>query len=192
MFLSIIIPTYRNTKEEIERCLGSIYRSDWRDFEVLLADDGNEAEYAAYLDTLSARFPGLTVLHLPHGGVSAARNAAVSEARGEYILFADADDIVTAQFWEDAKEISARGIEADIIYGMVGNNTTGAFRDEGGKPLSLRELDEEEKRELYAHFFSAARKRFWTKDGHIGWQKWCGVNWQRKFLLMWTYSMEKI
>ncbi len=167
MFLSIIIPTYRNTKEEIERCLGSIYRSDWRDFEVLLADDGNEAEYAAYLDTLSARFPGLTVLHLPHGGVSAARNAAVSEARGEYILFVDADDIVTAQFWEDAKEISARGIEADIIFGMVGNNTTGAFRDEGGKPLSLRELGEEEKRELYAHFFALQREQFWTEAAFI-------------------------
>ena len=66
MFLSVIIPTYRNTKEEIERCLGSIYQSDWHDFEVLLVDDGNTAEYAAYLDTLSARFAGLCILHLPH------------------------------------------------------------------------------------------------------------------------------
>ena len=167
MLISVIVPTYRNTKEEIERCLGSIYQSDWRDFEVLLVDDGNTTEYAAYLDTLSARFAGLRVLHLPHGGVSAARNAAVLEAQGEYILFSDADDIVTKQFWEDAKEISARDIEADIIYGMVGNKPIGTFSDESGKPFLIWELDEAEKKELYAHFFAAARRKFWTRDGHV-------------------------
>ena len=167
MMISVVVPTYRNTKEEIERCLGSIYHSDWRDFEVLLVDDGNTAEYAAYLDTLPTRFAGLCVLHLPHGGVSAARNAAISEAQGEYILFSDADDIVTMQFWEDAKEISARGIEADIIYGMVVNRVGKTQFGKGGELLSLRDLDEEDKRELYAHFFALQRKQFFFKDTFI-------------------------
>ena len=86
MFLSVIIPTYWNTKEEIERCLGSIYQSDWHDFEVLLADDGNTAEYAAYLDTLPAKFSGLRILHLPHGGESSARNGGIKAAKGEFIF----------------------------------------------------------------------------------------------------------
>ena len=167
MFLSVIIPTYRNTKEEIERFLGSIYQSDWRDFEVLLVDDGNTAEYAAYLDMLPARFAGLRILHLPHGGVSAARNAAVSEVQGEYILFVDADDLVTKQFWEDVNEIASRGIEVDIIYGMVVNRIGKTQFGKGGELLSIRKLDEENRRELYAHFFALQRKQFWTKEGHI-------------------------
>lgn len=135
---------------------------------MLLVDDGNTAEYAAYLDTLPVQFPGLRILHLLHGGVSAARNAAVSEARGEYILFVDADDIVTKQFWEDAKEIYDRGIEADVIYGMGRTVAAGAFSEPDVEPFSVCELNEEEKRDLYAHFFIGARKRFCTKGRYLG------------------------
>ena len=168
MFLSVIIPTYRNTKEEIEQCLGSIYQSDWRDFEVLLVDDGNTAEYAAYLDTLPARFAGLRILHLPHGGVSAARNAAVSEAQGDYILFVDADDLVTKQFWEDVKEIASRGIEADIIYGMAMVAKRESFLSPDIEPFFAFELNKEEKQELYAYFFALRGEKFRVERRHFG------------------------
>ena len=167
MLISVIVPTYRNTKEEIERCLKSIYQDRFTDFEVFLADDGNTAEYAAYLDTLAVRFARLRILHLPHGGVSAARNAAIAEANGDYIILVDADDELTVQFWEDVKEISARGIKADIIYGMIPNSMGYIGSDKESAPHSFWELTEEEKQELYAVFIGMKRIRFWLEDGHI-------------------------
>ena len=165
MFLSVIIPTYRNTKEEIERCLGSIYQSDWRDFEVLLADDGNTADYAAYLDTLPVRFPGLRILHLPHGGESSARNGGIKAAKGEFILFADADDVVSKQFCLDIQEIAEDEPSVDVIYGRVQNAKVAHFADDLCEELKFYELNEDERRELYGHFFALQVKKYVKADG---------------------------
>ncbi len=165
MFLSVIIPTWRNTEEEIRRCLDSIDQSAWRDFEVLLVDDGNEPAYAAMLDGLVETYPLLRVFHLPHGGVSAARNFGMTKAQGEYILFVDADDIVTKQFWYDAAEIAAKRPDADIIYGRIWNTETGPFIDNLCERLDLCELNEEETRELYGHFFALQAKKYVKVNG---------------------------
>ena len=177
MFLSIIIPTWRNTEEEIRRCLDSIDQSAWRDFEVLLVDDGNEAAYATMLDGLAETYPMLRVFHLSHGGVSAARNFGMAKAAGEYILFVDADDIVTKQFWHDVAEIAEKGCEADVIYGMVHNEVELApFVDSLCDGMDFWVLNAQEKRALYAHFFALQRSElFSTKDGHVGRGPWARI-----------------
>ena len=168
MFLSIIIPTWRNTEEEIRRCLDSIDQSAWRDFEVLLVDDGNEAAYATMLDGLAETYPMLRVFHLPHGGVSAARNFGVEKAVGEYILFVDADDIVTKQFWHDVAEIAEKGCEADVIYGRINSLKTEKFTDEVCEDFSISYMDEHEKKRLYRYFFAQrGRDDFRDTRGHL-------------------------
>ncbi len=177
MFLSVIIPTWRNTEEEIRRCLDSIDQSAWRDFEVLLVDDGNEPAYAAMLDGLVETYSLLRVFHLPHGGVSVARNFGMTKAQGEYIFFVDADDIVTKQFWYDVAEIAAKRSDVDIIYGFVHNEAEKIpFMDYIGEGLELQELNFKERRELYAHLFALQRaKWFSTKEGHIGRGPWARI-----------------
>ncbi len=165
MFLSVIIPTWRNTEEEIRRCLDSIDQSAWRDFEVLLVDDGNEPDYAAMLDGLAETYLLLRVFHLPHGGVSAARNFGMGKAQGEYILFVDADDIVTKQFWYDVAEIAAKRLDADIIYGMAKNAAKAQLVDSLCEGSAFCRLDEEARRELYAHFFALQIKKYVWADG---------------------------
>lgn len=154
MFLSIIIPTWRNTEAEIRRCLDSIDQSAWRDFEVLLVDDGNEAAYATMLDGLAETYPMLRVFHVPHGGVSAARNFGVEKAVGEYILFVDADDIVTKQFWHDVAEIAEKGCEADVIYGRRNSLKNKDFADDVSGDFSVQNLDESEMKRIYRYFFT--------------------------------------
>ena len=77
------------------RCLDSVYDTAYQDFEVLIIDDGSEVSYQVELDQLETRYERLMVLHKTHAGVSAARNFGVQKAQGDYILFVDADDVVT-------------------------------------------------------------------------------------------------
>lgn len=168
MFLSIIIPTWRNTEEEIRRCLDSLYVSDL-DFEVLLVDDGNEAAYGEMLDTLAAEREHLTVFHLPHGGVSAARNLGAKRSQGDYVLFVDADDVVTRQFWRDAEEIKAKRITGDIIYGM-GFNKEGVLNPEHiSESFEARPIDEAEQRTLYGYMLGrpSMQKLYYKNDCHL-------------------------
>lgn len=166
MFLSIIIPTWRNTEAELIRCMDSIYQSTWRDFEVLVVDDGNEAAYGAMLDELTRRYP-ITVIHAPHGGVSAARNLAVTHARGDYVLFVDADDVVTRQFWRDTEGIRAQGMDFDIIYGMVSDKKEVPLSEAVRDGFDGWQLDEKERRELYGHMFALRRRRYHVEGGRV-------------------------
>ncbi len=171
MFLSIIIPTWRNTEAELRRCLSSLYVSSLP-FEVLLVDDGNEAAYGEMLDRMAEEREHLTVLHAPHAGVSAARNLGVLRARGDYVLFVDADDVVTRQFWKDAEEIRRKGIPFDIIYGMV------SMKEEAPLSMEVREdfcgepLDENVRHALYGHMFALGRGQYRTKEKHLGRGPW--------------------
>lgn len=167
MFLSIIIPTWRNTEAELIRCMDSIYQSHWQDFEVLLVDDGNEAAYGVMLDKLACRYP-ITVLHAPHGGASAARNRAVTRAQGDYILFSDADDIVTRQFWHDAEEIKENGIVFDVIYGMTSGTEVAPLKNKVHEGMYLQELSRAEQRIIYSHLLGQRRSPYITKESYLG------------------------
>ena len=93
MFLSIIIPHYNLPRELLERCLASITRLNIADeHEIIVVDDGsNEPPLwinEAYTDK------NVRLITAPHGGPGAARNRGMDEAKGTYIEFVDADDIL--------------------------------------------------------------------------------------------------
>lgn len=165
MRLSIIIPTYNNHISDMIRCLDSVYDTAYQDFEVLMIDDGSEVSYQVELDQLETRYERLMVLHKAHAGVSAARNFGVQKAQGDYILFVDADDVVTKKFWRDVWKIAEdRTLQADIVYGLVNDG-----RADGVSVCDSPEhLDEEGKKELYRHFFALGCSAFWTREGHVG------------------------
>lgn len=86
-FFSIIIPTF-NIAEYLSDCLISIQLQDFKDYEVIVVDDGSTDNT---IDVVKS-FPAIRFFSLPHGGVSAARNFGLKEARGEYVWFVDGDD----------------------------------------------------------------------------------------------------
>jgi glycosyltransferase involved in cell wall biosynthesis len=90
--VSIIVPTFNRLKY-LRSTLASVFDQTFRDWELLIADDGSGAEARAYLETLEDP-PRVRVLWLSHSGRPAvARNAALREAKGEYVAFLDSDDI---------------------------------------------------------------------------------------------------
>lgn len=89
--ISIIVPVYK-TEAYLEKCVDSILAQTFRDFELLLIDDGSPDNCPALCEEAAARDPRIRVIHQKNAGLSAARNTGVEAARGEWIGFVDSDD----------------------------------------------------------------------------------------------------
>lgn len=88
--VSIVIPT-RNRRASLERSLASIEAQRFRDFEVVVVDDGSVDGTAAWV---RARHPAVSLLETGESlGAAAARNRGVEQARGEIVAFLDDDDV---------------------------------------------------------------------------------------------------
>ncbi len=93
--ISIIVPIYRS-EQVLETCVGSILAQTFRDWELLLVDDGSPDGSGRLCDQYAGQDPRVRVFHKNNGGVSSARNLGIQEARGDYILFVDSDDWIDA------------------------------------------------------------------------------------------------
>ncbi len=115
---SVVVPLY-NKARFVRSSLGSVLRQTFGRFELLVLDDGSTdggAELAEALDD-----PRVRVVRQPNAGVSAARNAAIALARGEWVLFLDADDWqhpqllatlrATQRAWPQADCVATRFVE---------------------------------------------------------------------------------
>ena len=92
MDISVIIPIY-NKVDYVERCFRSIFVQEFvGDYEVVAVDDGSTDGSGELCERLSHDEGRLRVLHVPNGGVTAARRIGLEQSRGDYVMFADADD----------------------------------------------------------------------------------------------------
>ncbi len=90
--VSIILPTFGRL-QYLRPTVASVYRQTLQDWELIVADDGSDAETRGYLRTLEAD-SRVRLLWLTHTGIPAiVRNAGLLEARGEYVAFLDSDDL---------------------------------------------------------------------------------------------------
>ena len=122
MKLSIIIPAY-NAEAYLPQCLDSILAQEHQGCEVIVVDDGSTDGTAALLE----RYPDVKVIHQENHGMSTARNRGLDEARGEYILFVDSDDLLTAGALETlVAELSGEDIiafNAKKLHDATGEQT---------------------------------------------------------------------
>lgn len=101
--VSVILPTFNRTKF-LKLAVESVFAQTYRDWEIIVADDGSAEETTAYLDSIVAS--RVRILRLTHSGnPSKVRNSAISAARGRYLAFLDSDDIWAASKLE--RQISA-------------------------------------------------------------------------------------
>lgn len=94
MTLSIIIPIY-NTEKTLERCLRSIAKQSFTDFEVILVDDGSPDNSGKICDSWCLKDSRFKVIHQVNGGLCDARNAGIEVSTGKYITFVDSDDTIS-------------------------------------------------------------------------------------------------
>ena len=96
MKYSVIIPVY-NCMHYLESCVESVFNQNVdSEYEIILIDDGSTDGSSQLCDRLAETNSCIRVIHQANQGVSAARNAGISAAMGDYLLFLDADD-----FWNE-------------------------------------------------------------------------------------------
>lgn len=113
--VSIIVPSY-NAESYIEDCVNSVIKQTYTQWELLLVDDGSTDQTPDIIDQFSNSDPRIIGLHQIHGGVSTARNKGLERAKGDYIVFLDADDMLTP----NSLAIRVEGIQdADMVIGRI-------------------------------------------------------------------------
>lgn len=114
--ISIIVPVY-NVERFLRKCIDCILAQTFIDFELLLINDGSKDNSGAICDEYGAKDSRIRVFHKKNGGVSSARNLGLDNAKGEWVIFMDADD-----FWCDntiLEQLYSNAIEynIDIVRG---------------------------------------------------------------------------
>lgn len=113
--VSIIVPVY-NSERFLDRCICSILAQTQPFAEVILVNDGSTDESGSICDKYAESNASIHVLHQENKGVSAARNAGVAIASGDYIAFADSDDWLSSSFNEVLSGVATK-THADIVVG---------------------------------------------------------------------------
>ena len=118
--VSVIVPVC-NAEAFLDKCLECLTGQTLRDLEVLCIDDGSKDGSAALLETWSRKDGRIRVLSFPENrGPSAARNAGLDAAKGDFIGFVDSDDFVDPDFFEKLCGAALRE-GADVAKGTLKN-----------------------------------------------------------------------
>lgn len=121
--VSIIIPVY-NSERTLRHCLDSVISQSFLDWELILVDDGSNDKSGDICDEYAAKDQRIKVFHKKNGGVSSARNIGLDYAKGEWIVFVDADDFVKESYLVHLLEHSQKQVDLVISYAEIynGNN----------------------------------------------------------------------
>ena len=95
--VSIIVPVY-NVEKFVEKCVKSLMNQTHKNIEIILVDDGSPDHSPEIIDRIAAEDQRVHVIHQQNRGVSAARNAGLQCASGEYVMFVDGDDWVDSDY----------------------------------------------------------------------------------------------
>lgn len=130
--VSVIVPTY-NRAALLRRTLASVLAQTVAPLEILVADDGSTDATGTVLDEFAGR---ITPLRLPHRGLPAAsRNAALRQARGDWVAFVDDDDLWQADKLERQLALIAPGV------GLICSNAALIDGDDASLGRLLHEAD---------------------------------------------------
>lgn len=118
MKISVIVPIY-NVEKYLRQCLDSVIAQTFSDWEMILVDDGSTDRSGIIADEYAAEDDRIAVIHQENAGLSAARNAGIDVACGEYIYFLDSDDYIVENTFEILYNTANNtGVELLVFNGM--------------------------------------------------------------------------
>lgn len=172
MTFSIIIPVY-NVEKYLAKCIDSLLAQGCRDYEIIVVNDGTPDNSQSIIDDYVAKYPDLIKGYIKeNGGLSDARNYGAERAKGDYLVFVDSDDYVSADMLEKLKEIIDEDTPDVLGFGFVAVNEEGETLWVATKP-DIRKLSGEDAIIAivnHGQMFETAwgyvyRREYWNKMG---------------------------
>ena len=168
--VSIIIPFYNTPAKEFHRCIDSLKKQRFSDFEAIIIDDGSSETCLEYLDAECKNDARLRIVHKKNEGSAIARNVGIVEAQGEYIMFLDSDDALTDCCLEEAARI-VNECHPDLVIGgvkKVAEDEIDAINLVSENSSRILQVKSRETRNLLMeHMIGLTDKMFTLQNGYI-------------------------
>ena len=114
--VSVIIPVY-NTGEIIKETIASVFGQTFRDFEIIIVDDGSSDNTVSLIDVQNKS--AIRIIRQKNTGIAGARNRGIAAAKGEYLAFLDHDDIFLPEKLQCQVELLDKDPELALVYSPV-------------------------------------------------------------------------
>lgn len=141
--VSVIVPVY-NVERYVNECVESICNQSYSNIEIILVDDGSTDHSGEICDEWAEKDQRITVIHKPNGGLSDARNVAIDQAGGAWLMFVDGDDTISSDAVESLYD-AVVNYECDMaVCNMVrvyDDGSTEPFYKPTDKPTLLTDTD---------------------------------------------------
>ncbi|MEQ2385530.1 glycosyltransferase family 2 protein [Faecalibacterium intestinale] len=135
--ISVIVPAY-NVEKFIGKCIDNILRQSFKDFEVLLIDDGAKDSTPEICDACAKKDSRIKVYHKENGGLSDARNYGIDRMQGKYVTFIDSDDYVDSGYFEYLYGLITQ--EEDIQIAICGKKSVREDENASPDPETFHEI----------------------------------------------------
>ena len=157
--VSVVIPFY-NSDQFLAQTIDWVLESDYPNIEILLIDDGSKDTSLAIAQAYAAKYDNIRVLQQQNQGVSVARNYAIQEAKGKYIMPVDSDDMICKSYISEAVKV----LEERPLVKVV--TAKGEFFGDKTGPRNLPEFDLHLlARKNILHISALYRKSDWQDAG---------------------------
>lgn len=164
--ISIIVPVY-NVEIFLHRCVDSILAQTFKDFEVLLIDDGSKDRSGEICDEYARKDERVRVWHKENGGVSSARNMGLENVKGEWVTFVDSDDYVQDD-WLATFVANMNGYDAVVTgFNFVTHDKIQPFMMDCHSNSPARVADYLNKERNYGFLWCKCFKRFLIESNKL-------------------------
>ena len=115
---SILVPVY-NVEKYLDSCIDSVLKQTYRDYELILVDDGSKDGSGRICDSFGAKYPNIHVFHKENRGLLHTRRFGIEKATGKYVVFLDSDDMLFDNALERIHEMFEKYRSDVVMYGWA-------------------------------------------------------------------------
>lgn len=114
--VSVLVPVY-NVEKTLDRCIQSILNQTFKDFEIILVDDGSTDNSGALCDEYAQKYDNIKVIHKENEGLGPTRNAGIKAAQGEFLYHCDSDDWLKEDLLEKSYNAIKESDAQVLVFG---------------------------------------------------------------------------